>query len=165
MISFPKTHHMSLNISCWISSYFLKHLKFPLRRTWQTCWIPILIFQVLSCKIRKLFLCYRIHDQTDIFCEKISNSHPCLSPGVSTIFCCHQACLGLSLMTSSQPPKTLFKLFLSHFVDYLPPLRIIYDNSCNLHTYTLNREPAPFAETIFLIDCLHLQDHLLSFGI
>ena len=121
---------------------------------------PYEYFPCYPAKLGKCF--YAIESMTktdDIFCRKLSNSHPSLSPGVFTIFCRHRVCLGFSLMTSSESPKTPFRLFLSRFVDYLPQLRIIYDNSCNLHTYALNREPARFAETIFLVDRLHFQDH------
>ena len=36
----------------------------------------------------------------------------------------------------------------------------IYGNSYNLHQFALNREAARFSETLFLIDRLHLQDHV-----
>ena len=60
------------------------------------------------------------------FCRKICNSHPILSPGIFTIFYRH--CLGFSLMTSTESPKTPFHLFLTQFTDHHHNIRIIYDN-------------------------------------
>ena len=95
----------------------------------------------------------------DHFCRKLSGSHPVLSPGIFTVFCRHRVCLGFSLMTSSESPKTPFNIFLHRFSNNLPQMRIVYDNSCNLQQYCLNREMARFSETIFLIDRLHYADH------
>ena len=35
----------------------------------------------------------------------------------------------------------------------------IYDNGCNLHAYVLNREPAYFKKTWFLVDRFHWRNH------
>ena len=35
----------------------------------------------------------------------------------------------------------------------------IYDNECNLHAYALNREPAFFKNTWFLVDRFHWKNH------
>ena len=99
------------------------------------------------------------NSKDDSYCRKMSGSHPTLSPGMFTIFCRHRVCLGFTLMTHSESPKTPFEIFLRRFSSFLPQLRIFYDNACNLHQYALNREPARFSETIFLVDRLHYQDH------
>ena len=36
---------------------------------------------------------------------------------------------------------------------------VIYDNSCNLHSYCLNRDPVFFKNSQFLVDRLHWRDH------
>ena len=36
---------------------------------------------------------------------------------------------------------------------------VIYDNACNLHSYCLNREPAFFKTTWFLVDRFHWRNH------
>ena len=95
----------------------------------------------------------------DAYCRKLTGAHPTLSPGIFTVFCRHRICLGFSLMTSAESPKTPFDIFIRRFSPFLPNMRIFYDNSCNLHQYALNREPKRFSETIFLIDRLHYQDH------
>jgi hypothetical protein len=35
----------------------------------------------------------------------------------------------------------------------------VYDNSCKLHVYALNREPHFFSGTAFLVDRMHFKDH------
>jgi hypothetical protein len=95
----------------------------------------------------------------DSYCRKHSSSHPTLSPGIFTVFCRHGICFGFSLMTVSESPRTPFNIFLSRFSNHLSQLRIFYDNCCNLHVFSLNREPARFSETTFLVDRLHYQDH------
>ena len=50
--------------------------------------------------------------------------------------------------------KSLFKsLFLA------APKAIVYDNSCNLHQYSLNRDPGFFTSTSFLVDRFHWKNH------
>ena len=39
-----------------------------------------------------------------------------------------------------------------------PPV-IIYDNSCNLHNYCLNREPLHFMNCQFVVDKFHWPNH------
>jgi hypothetical protein len=39
------------------------------------------------------------------------------------------------------------------------PRYVIYDFACNLEEYAMNREPAFFAETTFLIDGFHCKNH------
>ena len=36
---------------------------------------------------------------------------------------------------------------------------IIYDNSCNLQSYCLNRDPGFFKNTMFLVDRFHWKNH------
>lgn len=40
-----------------------------------------------------------------------------------------------------------------------PPTTVVYDNTCNLFEYCLNRDPIHFKETIFLVDGLHWPNH------
>ena len=41
-----------------------------------------------------------------------------------------------------------------------PPTTIIYDNSCKLHQYLLNREPTHFKDTRFFVDRFHWHGHI-----
>ena len=52
-----------------------------------------------------------------------------------------------------------FSIFMRRFENFLPQLRIVYDNSCNLHKCALSREPTRFSETVLLTNRLHFLDH------
>ena len=39
------------------------------------------------------------------------------------------------------------------------PSLIVYDNSCNLHSYCLNRDPGFFRQTKFVVDRFHWRNH------
>ena len=45
------------------------------------------------------------------------------------------------------------------FLPFPGPRLIVYDNSCNLHSYCLNQDPVFFKNSQFLVDQLHWQDH------
>ena len=61
-------------------------------------------------------------------------------------------------MKTHESPKHLFKIFLTCF-ESLPKM-IIYDNSCKLHQYVLNREPSHFKDTLFFVDRFHWRGHI-----
>ena len=48
-----------------------------------------------------------------------------------------------------------FQIFKTRFTR--PPENIVYDNSCRLHLYSLNREPVFFR---FFVDRFHWRDHV-----
>jgi hypothetical protein len=41
----------------------------------------------------------------------------------------------------------------------LAPELVIYDNSCRLHEYCLNRDPTFFKNTKFVVDKFHWKNH------
>ena len=45
------------------------------------------------------------------------------------------------------------------FFIYLAPELVIYDNSCRLHEYCLNHDPAFFKNTKFVVDKFHWKNH------
>ena len=61
-------------------------------------------------------------------------------------------------MDSHESPRHPFEIFRSRFP--APPETIIYDNACKLHQYCLNREPAFFRNTKFLVDRFHWKGHI-----
>jgi hypothetical protein len=117
-------------------------------------------------------------------CNKFSGRHNQLTPGIFTLFCPHEVCLGFKLMNNNEGPGTLFELLFTRFrngacscymqtIAAIPlsllgcrsaccagPRRIIYDNACNLHRYSLRRAPRLFAKTEFRIDRLHIFNHI-----
>ena len=93
-------------------------------------------------------------------CRKYSSSHPTLSPGIFTLYCPHAVCYGFEVKRSHESPRHIFEIFLSRFEQ--PPIAtfIIYDNSCKLHQYILNRQPIHFQSTNFLVDRFHWRGHV-----
>ena len=61
-------------------------------------------------------------------------------------------------MQSHKSPKHPFEIFLTRFE--IPPAIIIYNNSCKLHQYILNRHPSHFKNTSFFVDCFHWRGHV-----
>lgn len=91
-------------------------------------------------------------------CRKYASHHPNLTPGIFTIYCSHRICYGYQVMDSHESPRHPFEIFRSRFL--APPKTIIYDNACKLHQYCLNREPAFFSNTKFLVDRFHWKGHI-----
>jgi hypothetical protein len=48
-------------------------------------------------------------------CNKFSQRHNQLTPGIFTIFCPHEVCLGFKLMNNKEGPATLFELLYTRF--------------------------------------------------
>ena len=69
--------------------------------------------------------------------------------------CVHGTCLGFSIMDRSESAAVPFNIFMTCFES--PPAVIVYDASCQLATYALEREPALFANTTFVSDQLHFK--------
>lgn len=90
-------------------------------------------------------------------CNKKSRGHPSLLPGVFCLFCEHGICYGYELIESNESPNISFTLLLTRFKK--APSTVIYDNSCKLHTYCLNRYSDFFRGTWFLVDRLHWFNH------
>ncbi len=91
-------------------------------------------------------------------CRKHSYGHPTLSPGIFTIHCPHGVCYGFEVLRSCEFPRHPFEIFKTHFRE--APQEIVYDNSCRLHLYCLNREPAFFKNSRFYVDRFHWRGHI-----
>lgn len=91
-------------------------------------------------------------------CRKKGSSHPSLLPGIFTVFCEHGICYGFEVMEIAESPNRPFTFLRTRFKK--PPGVIIYDNSCNLHNYCLNRDPVFFKDTVFVVDGLHWDNHI-----
>lgn len=90
-------------------------------------------------------------------CTKRSKRHPSLLPGIFLLHCQHGITYGFSVMHSNESPNTPFTVFRMRFRK--APRLIVYDNACNLHSYSLNRDPVFFKNSQFLVDRLHWRDH------
>jgi hypothetical protein len=63
--------------------------------------------------------------------------------------------MGFQALTDPESPKQPFEILATRYET--PPENIIYDNSCKLHVYSLNREPRLFTNSKFLVDRLHYK--------
>ncbi|XP_070550905.1 uncharacterized protein [Ptychodera flava] len=97
------------------------------------------------------------HRRGEDACKKLSNKHPTLSPGIFTMHCMHGVCYGFQAMRQVESPEIPFNILTTRFTK--APEIVIYDNSCRLHQYCLNREPRYFMNTTFLVDRLHWKNH------
>lgn len=94
------------------------------------------------------------------FCRKETHSHNSLTPGLFTIFCEHQVCLGFSLMQQVESPRTPFDILLERFPqEILDNLTMVYDNCCKFQNYALRREPKRFSRTKCFVDRLHYRSN------
>ncbi|KAG5263916.1 hypothetical protein AALO_G00270060 [Alosa alosa] len=95
-------------------------------------------------------------NQEDV-CRKVGSRHPSLIPGIFTLFCKHGVCLGFSIMEQVESVNVPFSILRSRFTKC--PEVVIYDNACQLHTYTFRRDLQFFNKTCFLVDHLHWRNH------
>ncbi|GMS95758.1 hypothetical protein PENTCL1PPCAC_17933, partial [Pristionchus entomophagus] len=91
--------------------------------------------------------------------RKVLGAHSNLSPGLRLFCCPHRVCYGFQLLTSSEGPRSLFRLFVTRFTPETMPSTIIYDNGCHASAYVISREPHLFRNTSFLIDRLHSANY------
>ncbi|XP_076157104.1 uncharacterized protein LOC143140170 [Alosa pseudoharengus] len=90
-------------------------------------------------------------------CKKISPRHFALIPGIFTVLCKHGVCYGYAVMESPESVDLPFTALKTRWLT--APDVIIYDNACKLHSFRLNRDPAFFQRSWFLIDRLHWRNH------
>ena len=93
-------------------------------------------------------------------CEKTFPKHKNLTPGlfVLTCACPRKIVYGFSMMLSGESPEIMFDIIMTRFrKDYNP--NIIYDASCKLKEYGLNRELARFLQIQITTDKFHEPNH------
>lgn len=90
-------------------------------------------------------------------CHKKTRGHYSLSPGLFILLCSHGVCYGYSIMKTAESPNIAFTVLRTRFKK--APERVIYDNACHLLSYCLNRDPAFFKDTQFLVDRFHWRNH------
>ena len=61
-------------------------------------------------------------------------------------------------MIQGESPRIIFDIIMTRFEDDYSPT-IIYDASCRVKEYGLNREPARFSSLRFATDPLHCDNH------
>ena len=93
-------------------------------------------------------------------CEKNFSTHQQLTPGLLLMTCACQlkVVYGFEMMMTGESPRMLFEVIMNRFEnDYSPD--IIYDASCKLKEYALNREPKRFMSIRVTSDRFHENNH------
>ena len=99
-------------------------------------------------------------DSWDELCSKLFPEHSRLTPGLFIVTCCcpKKKVYGFKKMIQGESPRIIFDIIMTRFEkDYSPT--IIYDASCRIKEYGLNREPARFSDLRFATDPLHCENH------
>ena len=93
-------------------------------------------------------------------CNKDFPSHSKLTPGlyIVTCGCKHKVIQGFSMMLSGESPEMLFDLIMTRFEESYNP-HIIYDASCKVKEYGLNRELRRFMNINITTDVFHEENH------
>ena len=77
--------------------------------------------------------------------------------GIFTVFCEHGVCYAFFVLPRAEGRNEMY----SWMVSFLPraPEVVVYDFACSLHEYCLNRAPAFFCGTRFVVDRFHWSNH------
>ena len=103
---------------------------------------------------------YEVRNVSDSdFCDKAFNKHKDFSHGAFSVGC---ACAlnisyGYELMLCRESAHNIFRLLMCRDVDLLALQGVIFDHSCGLDQYLLNREPREFEFLRCLVDGAHWQ--------
>ena len=77
--------------------------------------------------------------------------------GIFTWFCKHMVCYAFFLIHGAEGRNQPFSFLTTHF--QRAPRVVMYEFACALQEYCLNREPAFFRDTRFLVDKFHWYNH------
>ncbi|KAF9476550.1 hypothetical protein BDN70DRAFT_812128 [Pholiota conissans] len=80
-----------------------------------------------------------------------------LTGGIMCVWCTHSVCYGFHCIPSAEGRNDVFSAFYTRWEK--APKVIVYDFACALQPYCMTREPAFFADTLFVIDAFHAMGH------
>ncbi|KAK0542312.1 hypothetical protein OC845_006684, partial [Tilletia horrida] len=92
-------------------------------------------------------------------CNKFYSDYvkPRRTGGVMAIWCRHAIAMGFHCIPAAEGRDDVFSALFSYWPT--PPRVVVYDFACQLASYCLAREPAFFADTLFVVDELHQHGH------
>jgi hypothetical protein len=64
----------------------------------------------------------------ELECERNGDKYKIKTPGLLTVFCSHDLCVGFQILTESESPKHVFQFFYHRFSE--APKIIFYDRGC-----------------------------------
>ena len=73
--------------------------------------------------------------------------------GIFCWYCRHEICYGYYIMPNAEGRNEAFSFLYKYFA--VAPKVVVYDFSCALQDYCLNRQPDHFIDTLFLVDKFH----------
>ena len=84
---------------------------------------------------------------------------PFISGGIFTIgcSCANSITYGFEVHVGGESSRIPYKFLMNRRIDWQNLEGFIYDNSCNLHRYSLNHDPKKFEKFHFLVDGCHFQ--------
>ena len=84
---------------------------------------------------------------------------PFISGGIFTIgcSCANSITYGFEVHVGGESSRIPYKFLMNRRIDWQNLEGFIYDNSCNLHRYSLNRDPKKIEKFRFLVDGCHFQ--------
>jgi hypothetical protein len=80
-----------------------------------------------------------------------------LTGGIMCSWCTHSICYGFHCIPRGEGRNDVFSAIVTRWEK--APKRVVYDFACALGPYCMTREPAFFADTLFLIDRFHAKGH------
>jgi len=98
-------------------------------------------------------------DVTECRHSFVSGSHGSQrTGGIFTWFCRHGICYGFYIIPNAQGRNEALSFLLKHFK--VAPNIVVYDFACALQDYCMNRQPAHFKDSMFLVDRFHWFNHM-----
>jgi hypothetical protein len=80
-----------------------------------------------------------------------------LTGGIMCAWCTHSICYGFHCIPQGEGRNDVFSAMISRWPK--APKRVVYDFARALGPYCMIREPAFFADTLFVIDAFHAKGH------
>ncbi len=77
--------------------------------------------------------------------------------GIFCWYCRHEICYGYYIMPNAEGRNEAFSFLYKYFA--VAPKVVVYDFSCALQDYCLNRQPDHLRDTLFLVDKFHWFGH------
>ena len=98
-------------------------------------------------------------EDDESICTKRAPAFRLRLPGIFLFVCPHNICLGFALMYQHESPMHPFRILFERLPNANNRI-VVIDNACNIHVYSMRREPWFFRNVWFLVDRLHWSNHI-----
>jgi len=93
-------------------------------------------------------------------CSKGAPTSAAFTPGLLVLACPHGYIYYMQFMRGGESPGMVLDFLRDRCTPTTLPVRICYDNGCNLHAYVAARCPDIASRVQFIIDRLHMRNHV-----